>query len=117
LAGTQTPWVAGEYIYLVTTSAEVVALKRDGGGIHWVRALARYGDAARRRDPIQWYGPVLAGDRLLLGSSQGQVVALSPYTGNVLGSFRVSGGVAVPPVVADGTLYIVTDNATIYALR
>jgi outer membrane protein assembly factor BamB len=116
LAGTQTPWVAGEYIYLVTTSAEVVALERDGG-IHWVRALARYGDAARRRDPIQWYGPVLAGDRLLLGSSQGQVVALSPYTGNVLGSFRVSGGVAVPPVVADGTLYIVTDNATIYALR
>ena len=117
LAGVQTPWVAGEYIFLVTTSAEVVAMARDGGGIHWVHALARYEDAARRRDPIHWYGPVLAGDRLLLGSSTGNVVALSPYTGNVLGTFRVSGGVAVPPVVADGTLYIVTDNATIYALR
>lgn len=117
LAGVQTPWVAGEYLYLVTTSAEVVAVARDGGGIHWVHALTRYGDPRRRRDPVHWYGPVLAGDRLILGSSQGEVVALSPYTGSVLGTFRVSGGVAVPPVVADGTLYILTDNATLYALR
>ena len=115
----QTPWVAGEYVFLVTTSAEVVALSRDGGGIHWVHALARYEDAGRRRDPIHYQRDRtrLGGDRLLLGSSTGNVVALSPYTGNVLGTFRVSGGVAVPPIVADGTLYIVTDNATIYALR
>jgi outer membrane protein assembly factor BamB len=117
LAGVQTPWVAGEYIFLVTTSAEVVALSRDGSGIHWVHALTRYGDPARRRDPVHWFGPVLAGDRLVLGSSEGEVVALSPYTGSELGTFRVSGGVAVPPVVADGTLYILTDNATLYALR
>lgn len=117
ISGAQTPWIAGEYIYVVSASGEVIALSRADGGIHWVHALQRYGDEARRRDPIQWYGPVLAGDRLLLGSSTGAVVALSPYTGTVLGTFRVSGGIAVPPVVADGTLYIVTENATLYALR
>lgn len=117
IAGVETPWVAGEFIFVVTASAEVVALSCSDGAIHWVQQLARYGDERRAADPIFWRGPVLAGDRLVLGSNKGEVVALSPYTGRLLGRFRVSGGVSVAPVVADSTLYIVTDNATLHALR
>lgn len=117
VAGVQTPWVAGEYIYVVTAASEVVALSRSDGGILWVQTLPRFEDERRRRDPISWRGPVLAGDRLLLGSSRGEVVALSPYTGRNLGTFRVSGGVAVTPIVADGSLYVFTDSARLYALR
>lgn len=117
VAGVQSPWVAGEYVYVVTASAEVVALSRSDGGVMWVQTLPRFEDERRRRDPINWRGPVLAGDRLLLGSSRGEVVALSPYTGRNLGTFRVSGGVAVTPIVADGNLYVFTDSARLYALR
>lgn len=117
VAGIQTPWVAGEYIYVVTAASEVVAMSRTDGAIHWVQNLPRFEDERRRRDPIQWRGPVLAGNRLLLGSSLGQVVALSPYTGRNLGTIRVSGGVAVTPIVADGTLYVLTESARLYALR
>ena len=117
LASLQTPWIAGDFVFLVTADADVVALSRIDGRVRWVHHLPRYQDEARRRNPIAWFGPVLAGDRLVLASSTGQIVALSPYSGAPLGTQRVSGGVTVAPVVADGTLYLLTDAAELYAMR
>jgi outer membrane protein assembly factor BamB len=42
---------------------------------------------------------------------------LSPQTGEVLGSVEFSGDAAVPPLVAGGTLYIVTEDGTLLAYR
>jgi outer membrane protein assembly factor BamB len=44
-------------------------------------------------------------------------LAISPYTGEVLGEQKLSGAVSVPPVVAMNTVFIVTDDATLVALR
>ena len=59
---------------------------RQGGRIRWVSPLAELvdpDDPDSRR--IRWAGPVLVSDRLLLASSEGEVVSVSPYTGEVLG--------------------------------
>ena len=87
IASVQTPWIGGDFLYLVTTDAEVVALSRSDGRIRWVQQLARFRDAGDRTGPIQWSGPTLAGDRLIVGASTGEVTALSPYTGRVLRSY------------------------------
>lgn len=113
----QTPWIAGDFLFLVTVDADVVAISRVDGRVRWVHHLARFENETKRTGPISWTGPVLAGDRLVLASTTGDIVALSPYSGDLLGTQRVSGGVSVPPVVADGTLYIVTDTAALYAMR
>ena len=117
LASVQSLWVAGEFVFAVTVNAEVVALSRADGRVRWVQQLARFEDETRRRDPIQWTGPVLAGDRLLLGSNIGEVVAVSPYNGRILGSLRLSGGVTLPPIVSNGVLYLLTDSAILLAYR
>ncbi len=117
IGGLQTPWVAGNFIFVVTTDAEVVALSRRDGRIRWVRALERFKNPDERKEPINWSGPVLAGDRLVLVSSNGKAVAVSPYTGDVLGSMKLPGGVSVPPIVADGTVYLLTDAGKLLALR
>ena len=115
----QTPWVAGDFIYVVTVDAEILCLSRRDGKVKWIRQLRRYEDpkAKVKKGIITWYGPVLAGDRLLVASTDERVLALSPYTGDLIGQVKLSDKAAQPPVVADGTVYIVTDDARLIALR
>jgi outer membrane protein assembly factor BamB len=117
IIGMETPWVAGDFIFLVTAQAEVICLSRKGGHIRWVAQLHRYEDEVEKLDPIHWSGPVLASDRLVLVSSEGYAVAISPYSGQMLGRIELPKGALIPPIVADGTIYVLTDNADLIALR
>ena len=61
---------------------------------------------------------VLASGRLLVASTEGELVTLSPETGEQLGSLELGGGgVSVPPAIADGTAFFLTSNATLVAVR
>lgn len=115
----QTPWVAGDFIYVVTIDAEVLCLSRRDGKVKWIRQLRRYKDpeAKVNKGIITWYGPVLAGDRLLLASTDERIVSLSPYTGDLIGEVELSDAASVAPVVADGAVYVVTDDARLTAFR
>ena len=110
-------WVAGEFLYVLTSEAEIVCLSRRDGRIRWVTPLPRFEDAADREGVIEWLGPVLASDRLIVASSSGEALAISPYTGRIMGRIRLPGGAVAAPVLAKGTLYILTDDADLLALR
>ncbi|MFZ5791781.1 MAG: PQQ-binding-like beta-propeller repeat protein [Pseudomonadota bacterium] len=115
--GSQSPWVAGDYIYVLTRYGDVVCLTRDQGRIRWVQSLPRFEDEADKKDPIYWSGPVLAGDRLIVTGSNGEAYSISPYTGDLLGKLALPGRSHLPPIVANGTLLLVTDDAELIALR
>ena len=117
LGGTSRPWVAGDFVFLLTNDAQVVAVTRDRGQVRWVHQLRRYEDEDDLEDPIVWSGPVLAGERLILGNDLGTAVALSPFSGERLADFDLPGAVAVGPVVADGALYFVTEGAQLLSYR
>lgn len=117
LSGVQTPWVAGDFLYVLTTDGVLVCLAREQGGTVWVSALPRYRNPQRKQDPILWSGPVLAGDRLIVVGTGGEALSVSPYTGRVLGSLKLPSGSEIPPIVADGTLFILTANGKLVALR
>lgn len=117
LGGKEMPWVAGDFIYTVTKDAQLVALTRNQGRIRWVHNLERWEDPEDREDPITWVGPILAGDRLIVASSTGVALSLSPYDGEPMGSTQLPGPVSVPPAVANGVLYFVTDGGELVALR
>jgi outer membrane protein assembly factor BamB len=117
IGGTHMPWVAGDFIYVLSSDNELVCVTRSDGHVRWVRDLPRFEDQEKQRDPIRWSGPVLAGDRLIVVSSNGRAFSVSPYTGEALGTSEFPDGVYVSPVVADKTLYVVTDEADLIALR
>jgi outer membrane protein assembly factor BamB len=114
--GNQTPWVAGRFLFIVTSSADVAAVNRADGKVKWVTPLTQYEDAKGRR-PVLWAGPVLAGDRLLIGGSTGDLIALSPYTGEVIGRMEVREPMRLAPVIANRTIYVLTDYGRLIALR
>jgi len=116
ISGTQMPWIAGDTVYAVSLEGVVVALARNTGKVRWVRELDRWTDPEDKEGPITWTGPILVNDQLLLASSTGQGVLISPKTGEITGHFETS-ETRIAPVVADGTLYILGTDGTLTAYR
>ena len=118
IGGTQTPWAAGDWVYVLTIDGQVLCLSRKDGKVRWMHQLQNLEDMENKAsDPIVWAGPVLVSDRLVLVSSDGYAVSLSPYTGQLLGRMEIPDGAYIAPVVANGTLYIYTNDAELVALR
>ena len=117
IGGLASPWIAGDYLFLLTNDSELLCLSRNTGRIFWIQSLPRYEDEEDKEDPIVWTGPILASDRLIVAGSQGEAYAISPYDGRFLGRQELPDGVSVEPVIANGTLYVLTDDADIVALR
>ena len=117
IAGISTPWVAGEWVFVVTDDAKLIALHRSNGRIRWINQLPRWQDEKDKRGPIFYYGPVLAGDRLIVAGSNGVLVNVDPATGGFQSQTNVGAGVNLPPVVAGQTLYILDERARLTAFR
>ena len=64
-----------------------------------------------------WRGPVLAGNRLVLASSRGEIVFASPVDGSVQQTIRHNEAISLPPIVANNTLYILDDSGRLTAFR
>ncbi len=117
IGGLESPWVAGDYLFAISNDADLIAMSRADGRIHWVRSLPRWLDESDHNDPIIWTGPLLASDRLIVAGSHGLALAVSPYSGRILGQLELPAGVSVAPIIADRTVYFLTDNAELTAYR
>jgi len=117
LGSTHSLWVAGEYVYILSNDNELLCLTRDEGKVRWVRLLPSYENEKKKKDSMTWAGPVLGGDRLIVLSSDGGALSISPYTGEPLGRDEMSAGGYFSPVIADNSLYVLTDDAKLSAYR
>ena len=116
-ASTQTPWVAGDVLYAVSVDGELAAIDRATGNVYWVQQLRRYEDEGDRTGRVSWTGPIMVGSRLVLANSLGDVVSVSPENGQTVASADVDQPVFIPPVTANGQIYIVTDNARLIVFQ
>ena len=117
VAGISTPWVAGEWIYVVTDEAQLLAIARSSGRVKWMTQLQRWRDMEDKQGPISWVGPVLAGDRLVLANSEGHLTNVSPLDGSVQSTVDTDMPVSLSMVVAGNTLYVLHDNGQLTAWR
>jgi outer membrane protein assembly factor BamB len=117
IGGIQTPWAAGDYVFVLTTDEQIICMTRKEGKVKWIHQLQRWDDPEGRHGPIVWAGPVLVSDRLIAVSSTGIAAAISPYTGELIGRMEIPAGTYIAPVVANSTLYLYTSEAQLVALR
>ena len=117
IAGISTPAVAGEWLFVLTDEAKLLSIARSTGKVRWISQLKRYGKPQKKTKPVTWTGPVLAGNRLIVASSDGSVVAVSPGEGSSSALFELKERVSVRPIVANGMLYILDDGGRITAWR
>lgn len=117
LAGISTPAVAGEWIFVLTDDARLLCLARTSGRVRWIAQLARYRNEEEKKGEIYWTGPVLAGDRLWVGNSNGEVQSVAVADGSVQPFVRLGDPVSLAPIVAQDTLFVLDDGGRISAFR
>jgi outer membrane protein assembly factor BamB len=117
IAGISTPYVVGEWVYAMTDDGKLLCVARGSGKVRWIQQLARYRveTEKKKKDPIRWTGPILAGGRLVAVNSEGQLVEFSPTDGSTLATTEFKSPLSQPPVVANNRLYILADDGTITA--
>ena len=102
----------------MTLEQVVAAIRIDDGTVAWATQLPRWKNAKERSNPLTWFGPLLAADRLILTGISGEALSLSPYTGAILGQQKLPGPAApVQPVLAHGTLLLLSEDGRLVALR
>jgi outer membrane protein assembly factor BamB len=117
IAGISTPWVAGDWVFVVTSEDKLLCIYRQNGHIRWISQLPKFEKPKSQKGDIDYSGPVLAGNRLIVTASNGQVIQVDPATGSYRSQFSVGAPVSLSPIVADSMLYIYDDNARLHAYR
>ncbi|VXD06472.1 Outer membrane protein YfgL, lipoprotein component of the protein assembly complex (forms a complex with YaeT, YfiO, and NlpB)-like; Uncharacterized PQQ-containing dehydrogenase 2 [Sphingomonas sp. T1] len=116
-AGISTPWIAGEWLFVVTDDARLVCLSRSNGKARWIAQLQRFDNEKKKKGPVTWYGPILAGGRLILTNSRGEIVSVNPGDGAVGSTIETKTPFTLPPIVANSTLYTLDQKGKITAYR
>jgi outer membrane protein assembly factor BamB len=116
IASSHSPWVVGDYVFVLADDNDLVCLTRDEGKVRWASQLRRYEDEPKKSDPIVWAGPVLGGNRLIVLSSLGEAVSISPNTGELTDQQTMAAGY-LGPVIADNAFYLLSDEANLSAYR
>lgn len=117
ITGAKTPWVAGNRVFLISSDNQIVALDKAKGTVLWVSQLAKFKDAEDKTGPIIWTGPLLAGGRLIVFSSDGRIADVNPETGTLSREWGSGDDVRISPIVANGTLYVLGEDGDLTAYR
>lgn len=113
----QTPWLAGEYLYVLSTRNELVSLHTREGRIKWVTELPGFKGKKEKGTPIHWSHPVLAGGQLLVVGSHGKMLLISPETGEINAKVKVPGDIYLAPVIAHNKAFLLTNEANLVVLE
>ena len=115
--GIATPWVVGDWIFAVTDDARLLCVARSNGKVRWATQLPRWKNAKSKKGAISWVGPVLAGNRLISVSSQGQIAYVNPASGAIEATIKYGKPLSLAPVVANSTLYLLDEQGRLSAWR
>ena len=103
-------------LLLVCGGHGIAAFNRIDGKIAWVRDLPEFKDN-NKENRIVWTGPLMADGRLIITSSYGDVLALSPQNGETVAELTVGQGVLIEPIAAGGKIFLLTDQAQLIAIK
>ena len=109
--------MAGEWGFVVDDEARLLCIARSNGKVRWISQLPRYHRNKSKNGPITWVGPILAGGRLIVASSEGQLGNIDPSNGKLQSQTKAGAPVFLPPVVAGGTMYILSNDGHLTAWR
>jgi outer membrane protein assembly factor BamB len=94
-----------------------MAVGGGSGGIRGIAQLRGFRNEKKSKGPISWVGPVLAGGRLVLANSEGQLIFASPTDGSIQSTLDLKESVTLPVAMANNTLYILDDKGQLSAYR
>lgn len=104
---------SGDYAFILDTDNKLHCLSLDNGTSIWTVQLKKIS----KNTQIRWLGPLLTSKRLIVASSEGIIVSISPFTGEMLGQIDSKFKFSTNPIQAKKTIFFVTQEGTLVALE
>jgi outer membrane protein assembly factor BamB len=117
IGGVATPLVVGEWVFVATDKGRVYCISRTGGKVRWIAELGGFRNEKKKEGSVRWDGPLLAGGKLILVSTEGEMAYVNPADGKIISKRKIGEAMSLPPVAADGMLYVLTENGRIVAYK
>jgi len=119
ISSIQMPWVAGESLFVLTTSSHLVALRKSDGAVRWHTDLPGSADlgANSATDVTRYFGPIVAAGQVHVFSASGRIYSLNADTGIQVDKKSLSGTMNVDPIIAQNTLVVLTRSGRLVAWR
>ena len=99
--------ISGNRAFFATREGNILAFTLTGGERLWETALSDV--------PTRTGAPTVVNDVLYIGSEFGILYALDVVTGEHLWNIDLGDEISSAPAYADGALFVLTDNGTLYA--
>ncbi len=116
ISGTNQPWNAGKYMYILTDQNQIVTIEKQTGKIIFSNTVPTTPTNDNKK-VAKLMGPVLANNRLIITSTAGYVFFVSPYNGKILNYIDVDEKLVAPAIVADGHLILVDEDAQLIVYK
>ena len=117
IGATRPLWPVADTVFLVSDLAQLIRLSLRGGETLWQTQLPQWEDPEDKEDPITYSGPILVSGKALITDNLGNLWSFDGQTGEGQVIGEVPGGSGTGPVTANGTIYILGDDADLVAFR
>jgi outer membrane protein assembly factor BamB len=112
-------WIADKSLFLISDTNKLVRLEIETGKTVWLTELPSLLQKRilQSNKNIQHYGPIIAGNQIIVVSSDGYFRFYDPKTGEQKNKLKTKAGATVNPIVVNETLYLITQDGRLRAFR
>lgn len=109
----------GGSLFQVTDQNKLVRLDAGSGELIWSVDLPYFTKTKPKKQAAIFahYGPVLAGGRLAIASSDGLLRLFDPRDGALVATAEIPGGAASAPILTNSALYVMGGDGKLHAFR
>ncbi len=115
IATITTPLPSGDVVYVTDQDGKVICIARESGQVFW--SVDLNADVKKRKNRAIFSGPILANDRLIVVSTDGEAIAMNPKNGQVIKTIKLGSGAFLSPIAANGMVYVLSEDAQLVAIR
>ena len=110
-----TPIIDGHYVFLISNSGYFICLERKNGKIIWSTNILKILKKKKRETKIT--GFVMGSGKIYATTLNGYLIISSASSGNVESFKKIGNTITAPPVISEGSLYLLTENSKIYGFN
>ena len=104
--------ISGDIIYVLDISGKLMSLEKSTGRLLWaVQLRLKKGDVESF-----WIGPLLSTNKLLIMSSSGTILSLSPYSGKTLSKIQFKESFIAGPFQVEEKIYLISEQGILFVL-
>ncbi len=108
--GATSIWISDNATYLITEDNQLLAVDNNNGKMVWIVDLVK---DLHKKDNTEFYGPILAGDQLIITAKEGDIFFLSPKDGHEISHFKNKAPTNQIPIIINEKAYFIGNNGTI----